>query len=255
MRVLLLGGTLEAKQLVEPLVSGGIELVYSIAGKVRKPELPCEVLVGGFSRHGGMAAYVNAAGIDAILDATHPYAVAISQAANVAAEACGIPCWRFLRPGWQWQAGDHWQEVAGFDEALPAIGQARVPLLTLGQLDPAQLAALAATAEKTGQRPLLRTAVPPAEPLPPSITLIQAIGPFAREAERQLLLDHGVDLIVCKNSGGEATYAKLAAARELAIPVVMLARPQKPGAQAVFDELAACASYVVAQATGTPARS
>lgn len=248
MLVLLLGGTRDARQLVETLCAEGVEVIYSIAGKVRNPKVPCELLVGGFSRHGGMSRYIQQRGVGAILDATHPYAVVISQAANAAAAECAIPCWRYLRPCWQAEAQDHWQEIASFDAALPRLAQARVPLLTLGQLEPSQLQALQDIAKANGQRQVLRTAVAPPAALPACVAWIQGIGPFALQDERQLLLDQGIDLILCKNSGGDATWAKLQAARELGIPVLMLARPEQPAADESFSELDDCARFVIAQA-------
>ena len=102
----------------------GVEVIYSIAGTVRTPSVPCELRVGGFSPHGGMSKYIARRGVSAIVDATHPYASNISQAANVAAAACRIPCWRYLRPPWRAETADRWQEVASFEAALPLLAPA-----------------------------------------------------------------------------------------------------------------------------------
>jgi len=137
-KLLLLGGTADARQLAEqlypPLLARGITLLYSIAGLVRTPKVPCPVVSGGFRQHGGLAAFIQQEHIIAILDVTHPYAQTMSTTAVNVARQLAIPCWRFHRQAWEPQAGDRWHSVDDWEQALPLLANKRSVLLTAGQL-------------------------------------------------------------------------------------------------------------------------
>lgn len=243
MTLLVLGGTSEAKHLAVNLAGQGIALIYSLAGLVRTPDLDCEIISGGFSRHGGLPAFIKRRRITAILDATHPYAQGISINAARAGEECAIPCWRYQRPPWRPGPGDDWRQFSGWDTLLPALRDRQSVFLTAGQLDRRNLDALV-TYQRAGQRQLLRTAVPPKLALPPKMQWIQGIGPFDRETERKVLIEHNIDALVSKNSGGPATAAKLSAAREQGIPVYMLARPTLPTVDRQFNDTTECERFI-----------
>ncbi|MGB1258027.1 MAG: precorrin-6A/cobalt-precorrin-6A reductase [Thiolinea sp.] len=230
-----MGGTGQALQLAQKLLQQGHSLIYSIAGLVRQPDLPCPIISGGFTQFGGMAAFIRARKIGLIIDATHPYAAQISQHAVTAAQDCGIPCWRLQRPAWQAVDGDNWSEFVDWEDLLPALhGYERV-FLSQGRLSAQQLNALIQH-RRPGQQYYLRTAVKPVLDLPDWIESIQAIGPFSDADELALFRQLKIDALVSKNSGGEMTVAKLRTARELGVPVLFLRRPGLPEADKAFIE-------------------
>lgn len=241
MSLLVLGGTTEGRSLALALHRRELPVIYSLAGLVRETRLACKVISGGFSQHGGLDAYIEQHGIQAVLDATHPYAVHISRAAVGAARRRGIPCWRYHRPAWQAQAGDQWYRFPDWTTLIGALADKRAVFLTTGQPTADMLALLSTF---PAQRQWLRTAVPPAHPLPRTMGWVQDIGPFSLENERALLERHRIDALVSKNSGGEATSAKLQAARELKIPVYLLERPTLPPATRLFHNLDDCEETV-----------
>lgn len=240
MRLLLLGGTSEAKQLARELHRQDVELVYSIAGLVRWPDLPCEVISGGFSRIGGLEQYLRAAGITRVLDATHPFAARMSRGAVEACAAAGIPCWRYLRPAWRPRENDNWHEFDEWRDLGLALIDHRSVLFTSGRLDQAFVDALYYGTLDIGQKQWYRSATRPAFELPPSMTWIEDIGPFRLEDERELMRRHTVDALVSKNSGGDLAGAKLEAARERGIPVYLLKRKPLPAADREFDHVETC---------------
>jgi precorrin-6A/cobalt-precorrin-6A reductase len=225
-RILILGGTLEARRLAERLRGrGDVAITLSLAGRTASPAAqPVPVRVGGFGGAEGLAAYLRAERIAALIDATHPYAATISANAARAAAAAGVRLLALRRPAWQPSARDRWTEVPNVPAAVQALGPApRRVFLTLGRKELAPFA----VAPQHGY--LVRSVDPVDPPLPvPRATYLLARGPFAEAAERELLLAHAIEAIVAKNSGGEATYAKIAAARALGIEVIMLRRPPLP---------------------------
>jgi len=254
-KLLLLGGTADARKVTRILDEEGllqtsnvasdrIQLIYSIAGLVRMPQVPCEVISGGFSQYGGLKAYVEENGIDAILDVTHPFAKTMSNTAVAVARQCNIPCWRFHRPEWTRRDGDRWELFDSWQELIPALAEKRSVLLTAGQLDQELIDQLAEQAQKRSQQLILRTAAPPRAELPESILWLKAIGPFNEADELALMQQHQVDVLVSKNSGGAATEAKLSAARELGIEVLMLQRPEFNAADQQFDTVIDCVSWL-----------
>jgi precorrin-6A/cobalt-precorrin-6A reductase len=225
LRLLIIGGTAEARALAEACAPRpDLAVMTSLAGRTRAPrDLPGEVRVGGFGGAEGLARFLRAGAIDRLIDASHPFAQQIGRHAAAACQAAGVPRLRLLRPPWRRQAGDRWIEVADLTEAarhLPELG--RRAFLTVGHKD---LAAFAGLADLWF---LIRTIEPP-EPLPLEQALwLHARGPFPLDAELALLRAHRIDVLVTKASGGAATYPKLAAARELGLPVLMLRRPPPP---------------------------
>ncbi len=221
--VLILGGTSEARDLASRLAARpGLRVVSSLAGRVRDPALPAgEVRVGGFGGAEGLAAWLTQQQISAVIDATHPFAAGMSANAATACGLTGIPLLRVVRPPWQPGDDDNWREVGSLTEAahlLPALG--RRVFLTTGRQGLAAFAPLRHTWF------LIRCVDPPDGPMPPLREVILARGPYAAAAELALMRQHRIDVLVTKNSGGELTAGKLAAARDLGITVVMVRRPE-----------------------------
>ena len=233
-RLLILGGTGDAAELAARASQiAEIEVVSSLAGRTQQPFTPKTgtVRIGGFGGAAGLAAFLLDRPIDLLIDATHPFAAKISANAAVAAAECNVPYLMLVRPAWERVEGDRWIEVASHSEAAIALlGQSQRVFLTIGRQELAAFAGLDAIWF------LMRAIDPPALNTPvPKGKLLLARGPFTLEDERQLLLEYQIDTIVSKNSGGGATYAKIAAARELGIPVVMVQRPQIPDVEQVAD--------------------
>ncbi|MEV0702355.1 cobalt-precorrin-6A reductase [Saccharopolyspora sp. NPDC050389] len=236
-RVLLLGGTGEARKLAERLAERpDLHVTSSLAGRVREPQLPPgEVRVGGFGGPDGLADWLRREQVDAVVDATHPFAGTITENAVAAADRAGCPILVLCRPAWQPGPGDDWRAVPSMTTAaalLPELGE-RI-FLTTGRQGLAHFAAL-------DLRFLVRTVDPPEPPLPPHTTVLLARGPFTVRDELALLREHSIDVVVTKNSGGSMTSAKLTAARELGLPVVVVQRPPQPpapSAETVEDAIA-----------------
>ena len=226
-RVLILGGTGEAARLARLLASRtDLDVITSLAGRTRRPAaLPGRVRTGGFGGVEGLSAYLASERVDAVVDATHPYAEVISRHAACACGALGIPRVQLWRPAWFPIEGDRWLRVASAGAAARAVADTRVSengcvFLSTGAGDVQAFGSLRTT------RFLTRLVDAPAAPLPlAKCELVVARGPFTVADERRLFREHRVELLVSKNSGGAATYPKLVAARELRIPVVMIDRP------------------------------
>ena len=234
MTLLVLGGTAEARRLAKHLHQTGLNVTYSIAGLVRTPDLDCIVISGGFTQFGGLANFVRDNKIYAILDLTHPYAVNISEQANEAARINQIPCWRYTRPPWQPQTGDDWHEFENWASLLPLLSNSQSVFFTAGQLEENLVSQLG---QLKFNQLVVRTAIKSGFDLPEQITWIKDIGPFNYESELALLKQYQIDAIVCKNSGGDATEAKLIAARQLGIRVFMVKRPFITPADKNFESI------------------
>jgi precorrin-6A/cobalt-precorrin-6A reductase len=218
-RVLVLGGTGEARRLAGALVADGWDVVSSLAGRVADPVLPeGEVRVGGFGGVVGLAAWLEANPVTAVVDATHPFATAMTASAAAAADLTGVPLLRLQRPGWTEQPGDDWRWVGSLEEAAEAVTGFAHVFLTTGRTGLGAFAGLT-------QEVLVRSVDPPGPPLPPRTTVVLERGPFSVDDELALLREHDVDVVVTKDSGGSMTAAKLTAARKLGIPVVVVRRP------------------------------
>ena len=213
-------------------------MVTSLAGRTRRPAaVPGRVRTGGFGGVEGLVAWLDAERVDALVDATHPYAATISRHAARACDARDVPRVQLWRPAWAPVAGDEWTEVPDLDAAVDAVANAEIPadgcvFLTTGARDIEVFRRLRAI------RFLVRLVDVPQPPLPlVQCDVIVDRGPFAVESERALLVEHRIGLLVSKNSGGAATCAKLAAARELGVPVIMVRRPDpEPGARVATAE-------------------
>ncbi|MFI5530946.1 cobalt-precorrin-6A reductase [Kitasatospora sp. NPDC051853] len=224
MHVLILGGTTEARELAAALAADtALRVTSSLAGRVAQPRLPVgEVRIGGFGGPAGLAAWLRAERVDAVIDATHPFAGAISRNAAEAAAEVHTPLLALRRPGWVPVPGDRWHPVGSLAEAaalLPSLG-GRV-FLTTGRQG---LAAFASSPLHF----LARSVDAPEPPLPASTEVLLDRGPFTLDGERRVLRDHRIDVLVTKDSGGAATAPKLTAARELSLPVVIVRRPEPP---------------------------
>ena len=238
-RVLILGGTGEAVALARLLEhQAEFDVVTSLAGRTRNPAaVPGRVRTGGFGGVEGLTAYLAAEHVDVVVDATHPYAATISKHAKLSCDVAGVPRVQLWRPAWSPVDGDEWTGVASLDAAADAVADAQLSadgcvFLSTGLRDVRVFNRLREV------RFLVRLVDAPRTPLPLSkFELIVDRGPFAIENERALFLERGVELLVSKNSGGAATCSKLAAARQLRVPVVMVDRPDpEPGARAETAE-------------------
>lgn len=231
MRVLLLGGTAEASSLARLLAGDTrFDAVLSLAGRTAMPAVqPLPTRIGGFGGIAGLVNHLRTEKVDAVVDATHPYADQMSAHAVAAARETGVPLASLLRAPWVEQPGDRWQHVSNTESAakMPGPSPRRI-FLGIGRQE---LPAFAAAPHHHYVARVIDA--PPAQGLPPHLTLVQARGPFDLAAETALLRERQIEIVVSKNSGGTATYAKIAAARDLGLPVVMIARPDKPAAHVV----------------------
>jgi precorrin-6A/cobalt-precorrin-6A reductase len=230
-RILILGGTAEARQLAGRLAGrAGLDITLSLAGRTAAPAAqPVPVRVGGFGGAAGLAEYLVNERIDALIDATHPYANVISANAVAATRRSGVPSIALRRPPWIAIGGDRWIEVNDVREAVQAIGQTphRV-FVALGRNE------LAPFDDAPQHYYLIRSVDPVDPPLPlPHVGYVTGRGPFGEADDHALMTEHRIDVVVAKNSGGTATYGKIAAARVLGIDVIMLRRPLPPDGAAV----------------------
>ncbi|MGX7829506.1 cobalt-precorrin-6A reductase [Actinokineospora sp. 24-640] len=227
MKVLILGGTGEARALAAALHPRH-DVTTSLAGRVRDPKLPVGgVRVGGFGGPTALAGWLRQEAIDAVVDATHPFAERISASAAEAASAAGVPLLLLRRPGWSAGEGDLWHRVADLPTAAAVLaGLGERVFLTTGRQGLAVFA-------QCPQWFLVRCVDPPDPPLPAAAEVVLARGPYTVDGEVALMLAHRVDVLVTKDSGGPLTAAKLTAARRLGIPVVMVERPAPPPVRAV----------------------
>jgi precorrin-6A/cobalt-precorrin-6A reductase len=235
-KILILGGTTEARELAAQLADRPV--ILSLAGRTANPAAqPVPVRTGGFGGADGLATYLTTEGIGLLIDATHPYANQISGNAVIATQKAGVPLLSLHRPGWEKVGGDLWVDSPDTEAAVRSLGDAQQTIfVALGrqEVGPLRLA--------PQHRYIVRSvdAIDPPLDLP-DVTYLLARGPFPESDERALLTQHKVTAILCKNSGGDATYGKILAARALGIPVHMVARPYKPAGMLVTSVAAALA--------------
>ena len=245
MRVLLLGGTAEARDLAHRLAARDVEVVSSLAGRVARPRLPVgEVRVGGFGGVAGLRDHLRAEGYAAVVDATHPFAARISGHAAAACAEAGVPLLRLARPGWSGLAGSEaWHWVGGHDEA--ALVTARLgarPFLTVGRQ-----ALGAFVGPLAGCAALVRVVDEPEVAVPEAWTVVLSRGPYRLDDEAATLRAHRADALVTKDSGGDHTRPKLDAARSLGVPVVVVRRPPEPPDGATVSEVGDAVDWVAAR--------
>ncbi|MEF0941546.1 cobalt-precorrin-6A reductase [Rhizobium sp. BR 362] len=229
-RILILGGTAESRRLGEALAPRtDLDIVLSLAGRTIDPApQPVPMRSGGFGGAEGLARYLRDEAIDLLIDATHPFAARISANAAEAAALSGIAAFALRRPYWVPAEGDRWRSVQSVSKAIAALGPSPLQVfLAIGRQEAYQ--ANAAPIHHYWVR-----SVDPVEPplTVPNVTYIHAKGPFRLEDELAMLRQHSIDVIVTKNSGGSATYAKIEAARQLGVEVIMIER-------AAADDMAA----------------
>ncbi len=243
-QILLLGGSSEAFTLAQTLEQHPrFKVISSLAGRTSLPRKPVgKYRTGGFGGLDGLISYLQTNSIEAIIDATHPFASKMSQTANQAALTTNIPILHLWRPAWQKKPDDNWIEVNTMQEAATALKTDHSPaFLTIGRLE------LAPFLSRPDLDFLVRAIEPPKkseqktqltpqgqeQDWPENFTFIYAKGPFCYEQEQSLIQKHNIKTIVTKNSGGPAAYAKLDVARALKLPVIMVNRPPKPNGPTV----------------------
>jgi precorrin-6A/cobalt-precorrin-6A reductase len=205
-------------------------VTLSLAGRTASPVAhPVPIRVGGFGGAEGLANHLATERVDALIDATHPYANIISENAAAAARKTTMPFVALRRPPWSAVADDRWIEVSDARAAADAIGQdSRAVFVTIGRNG------LAPFAGAPQHRYLIRSVAAVDPPLPlPHVTYITARGPFSEASDRALMTEHKTEVVISKNSGGSAAYGKIAAARTLGIEVIMLRRPPAPDTPSV----------------------
>lgn len=233
MRILVLGGTTEASRLSERLEKRtDIWAILSLAGRTHEPAAQAlRTRVGGFGGVDGLIAYLAAERIDLVIDATHPFAARISENAVAASRLSGVPLLRYTREPWRPVEGDNWVEVPDLDAACEALGaEPKCVFLTVGRLG------LAAFEAAPQHHYVVRSIDPPHELNLPDYRLLLERGPFDEDSQARLMQAERVEIMVTKNAGGDATYGKVAAARKLGLPVIMVAPPQ-PVSVTTYHEL------------------
>ncbi|RVU84417.1 cobalt-precorrin-6A reductase [Leucothrix sargassi] len=223
MKVLILGGTSDAKAIALALHTQGLHVIYSIAGIVRQPDLPCDVISGGFTKRGGLTRYIRENNITALVNATHPFAQKMSLAAERSAQQTGVLFWRYQRPDWVATEKDDWHFFDDWGNLLKQLSPYERVFLSQGQLSESMLAALIMH-RKDAQHFLHRTAVIPSHRTPEWMAWVHGIGPFSLKNEQALLTEYDIQALVSKHSGGQLP-AKMIAAQQLQIPVFLLQRP------------------------------
>jgi precorrin-6A/cobalt-precorrin-6A reductase len=246
MRVLILGGSSEASALARLLVDhAGIDATLSLAGRTQQPaSVPIAIRIGGFGGVEGLVAFLESERIAALVDATHPFAARMSRQAAEACARLNLPRLVLTRAPWKAAAGDRWIDVADTEAAVAALGKPpRRVFLTIGRLS------LPAFATAPQHHYVIRSIDAPKRlDALPHHRLILARPPFGIEAEMRLMREERIGILVSKNSGGEASYAKIEAARRLALPVVMIRRPE-PGEGLTLHDAQAALAWILRQAT------
>jgi len=224
-RALILGGTSDAHLLADAVARAGFEATYSYGGRTRAPATqPLPTRSGGFGGASGLAEYIRREKITDVIDATHPFAVEISRNAVMACAATGARLIALERAPWVKAPGDKWIEVADLTSAVTALPLERARVfLAIGRQH------VAAFGAKPQHAYTLRLVDPPIEPLPfPDADIIVSRGPFLLESELDMMRSREIEWVVARNSGSRGARAKIDAARELGLPVVMLKRPELP---------------------------
>jgi len=242
MRILILGGSSEATLLAKTLAPrADLDAILSLAGRTKNPApMPLPTRSGGFGGVEGLGAYLRDERIDAVIDATHPFAAQMKCNAAQACAATNTPLCAFTRAPWVAGEGDDWIEVDSATDAANALGEtpSKNVFLAIGRQQAGAFA-------KSPHHFVLRAIDAPEADLPKSLDLVLARGPFTVEDEMALMREKRIDVMVSKNAGGDATRAKIEAARELRVPVVMIRRPQTPE-RPVFENIEDALAWIEA---------
>ena len=230
-RILLLGGTTEANLLAQAIAKAGLAGVYSYAGRTEAPMgQPIHMRVGGFGGVEGLRAYLKAEGISHVIDATHPFAAQMSANAVAACATECVPLIALERAPWVAADGDLWMKVPDIEAAVTALaGPPRRLFLAIGRQH------VDAFAAQPQHHYLLRLVDAPTAPLPFPAQVVLARGPFDVAGDTALMQEHLIEVVVAKNAGGKGAVAKIAAARTLGLPVVMIDRPALPPRRVVHS--------------------
>jgi precorrin-6A/cobalt-precorrin-6A reductase len=230
-RVLLLGGTTEANLVAQAIAKAGLAGVYSYAGRTAAPMgQPIHMRLGGFGGVDGLCAYLEAEKITHVIDATHPFAAQMSSNAVAACSATGTPLIALERAPWVAGEGDRWTHVPDIEAAVAALaGPAQRVFLAIGRQH------IDAFAAQPQHRYLLRLVDEPTSPLPFQADVVVARGPFDVAGDTALMRQHGIEVVVAKNAGGKGAVAKIATARALGLPVLMINRPAIPPRRVVHS--------------------
>ncbi|GAA5107007.1 cobalt-precorrin-6A reductase [Alloalcanivorax gelatiniphagus] len=242
MTVLLLGGTGEARELAVLLVDAGVDVVSSLAGRVERPRLPMgEVRMGGFGGVPGLRDWLAEHGVTAVVDATHPFAEGISANAVAACAESGVPLLRLARPGWSDAPGaQDWHWVDDHAEAATLTASlGRRPLLTVGRQPLGHFVGPLA-----GHRAVVRVVDPPEIEVPAPWLVVLDRGPYDLAGELERFAEHGIDVLVTKDSGGGYTWPKMAAATQVGVPVVVVRRGSARDGVETVPDAAAAAEWV-----------
>lgn len=239
--ILLLGGTAEARELAVLLQTAGVRFVSSLAGRVARPRLPVgAVQIGGFGGMTGLEAYLLEQRVDAVVDATHPFAEGMTRNAIAACATLGLPLLRLERPGWSEPEGAGWNWVTDHDEAASTAARlGQRPFLTVGRQSLGRFVEPLAD-----HRALVRVVDAPEVAVPANWTVLLSRGPYPVESERALFAEHEVDVVVTKDSGGTYTQAKLQVAAETGAAVVIVRRSAGAADVPVVNDATAAAVWV-----------
>ncbi len=232
MRILILGGTSDALKLCKMLLVQHT-IIYSIKGITPAAKLNCELHIGNFGGVQGLVKFLGEKQIDCLLDATHPYAIKMSEHAKLAANYCSLPCFHYLRPAWQQQKNDHWIFFDSMTTLSLHLDQEANRtlrfLFTIGQLPKEFIK------NKSSQHDYIVRSVVGNKTQ--GITRIMSKGPFSLEQERSLFHSYRVDILVSKNSGGNQVAAKIQVAREMGLAVYLFKRPKFESNHPIFSTL------------------
>ncbi|PKF60419.1 cobalt-precorrin-6A reductase [Psychromonas sp. psych-6C06] len=241
MKVLVVGGTADGRYLASELFELGFNVIYSIAGQVRKATLPCPVITGGFTQFGGLQSFIIENKITHIVDATDPFAQKMSETIARVGKVLSLCTIRFQQPPWIEKQQEYWITATCWTTLIQELTKYETLFIGVGQISEALLLRLAAQTKLL----LLRTAMPVKYTLPENTIWIKALGPYQLENEIELLKKHHVDAVISKNSGGHSTYAKIQAATELGIPIYQFDRPQLTPLRYEFERSSRCIEFLL----------